>query len=398
MRHKSLHLTVALVLTAGLLLSTVASAKSEPLWTYKPLKGFVDDPIAFSPDGASLVYFHSDSATFTKMVIVKVNDGFKVDKEVALEDPTMVPQRVAFSPNSKRIVLIYMDGYKGTRGAFVFDVATGKVVKKLAPSIHTSLVKIKGKQAIAQTELKPLRKGGNWHRTTYWGTEDGKKILLLKTKVNGDLTMDEPPVRLLHWDPGHFSFLGLRSGKYDKAKDIRLPDVGLRYNLLTMKETWGEAPKDLPAWELAIKMRPNHHGQLRYMEVSGDLKKLYYVDQKNALTELQGKVPWAVYDHESLKQWEAWDRSVLYFSLTVDPVNPAAVARKQEDQERVDIYSVDRAGAVKLVGKVVTGREKGRVAITKFGWSIGESHFAYLKKLKGFARGGKQIEIYPMEK
>ena len=173
--------------------------------------------------------------------------------------------------------------------------------------------------------------------------------------------------------------------------------MGLRYNLLLKKETWAEAPKDLPAWELAMKMRPNHEGQLRYLEVSGDLKKLYYVDEKNGLAELQGKVPWAVYDHESLKQWEAWDRQTLYFSFTVDPVNPAAVARKKEDTERVDIYSIDRSGAVKLVGRADTGRKKGRASVTKFGWSMGGAYFSYLKKLKGFARGGKTLLIYKTE-
>lgn len=398
MRQNHPRISAALVVVAGLLFSITAAAQGEPKWTYKPLKGFVDDPIAFSPDGASLVYFHSDSATFTKMLVVKIKDGFKTSQEVALEDPTMVPKRVAFTPDSKRVVMIYMDGYKGTRGAFIFDAATGKVLKKIEPSAHIALVMIKGKQAIARTALKKLRKGGAWHLTSYLGTEGLKRILKLKTKVKGDLTLDDPPVRLLTWDPGHFSFIGLRPGRYDKKKDIRLPDVGLRYNLLTRKETWAEAPKDLPAWELAIKMRPNHEGQLRYVEVSGDLKKLYFVDEKNGLTELQGKVPWAVYDHESLKQWEAWDRKTLYFSLTVDPMNPAAEARKKEDKERVDIYAIDTSGAVKLVGKVDTGRKKGRVGITKFGWSMGQDHFAYLKKLKGFARGGKQLEIFAAEK
>ena len=397
MRHRLLNLTTALVLAAGLLISTTVAAEG-PAWTYKPDKGFIDDPIAFSPDGATLVYFHSDSATFTKMVLVKVKDGFKTDKEIKLEDPTMVPRRVAFTPDSKKVVLIYMDAYKGINGALIFDVATGKIKRKLEPSEHLALVKVKGKQAIARTKLKKLRKGGAWHRTSYLDTQALKRLLMLKTKVKGDMTLDEPPVRLLNWDPGHFAFIGLRPGEYDKKKDIRLPDVSLRFNLLTNKETWAEAPKDLPAWELAIKMRYNHPGQLRYTEVSGDLKKLYYVDQKNGVTELQGKVPWDVYDHESLKQWESWDRETLYFSLTVDPVNPAAVKRKKEDQERVDIYSLDRAGAIKLVGKVDTDRKKGRVGITKFGWSVGKEYFVYLKKLRGFARGGKELKVFKVEK
>ncbi len=382
----------AVALVAGMLWTTAATA--EPLWTYKPDKGFVDDPIAFSPDGEMLVYFHTDSATFTKMVLVKMSEAFKVTRVIDLADANMVPRRVAFTPNSKRVVLIWMDGYKGTLAATTYSVATGKPGKTYGPTNYTELVRVRGKQVIALTTLKELRKGGAWHRTTFINTEDGKKVTFLKTKVKADFTLPEPPVRVISWEPGHRSFIGLRPGKYDKKKDIRLPDVGLRYNLLQQKEVWAEAPKDLPAWELAIKMRPGHEGQMRYMEVSGDLKKLYYVDEKNGLVELQGKVPWAKYDHESLKQWESWDRQTLFFSLTVDPVNPAAVARKKEDPERVDIYALNRAGDLKLLGKVMTGRKKGRATITKFGWSVGAKNFAYLKKLKGFARGGKELQIY----
>jgi hypothetical protein len=75
--------------------------------------------------------------------------------------------------------------------------------------------------------------------------------------------------------------------------------------------------------------------------------------------------------------------------MTIDPVNPDAVARRKADKERVDIYRIAPGPKAVPIGQVLT---EGR----RFAWVVGEAHFAYLRKLKGFDRGGNKIEIYTL--
>ena len=71
-----------------------------------------------------------------------------------------------------------------------------------------------------------------------------------------------------------------------------------------------------------------------------------------------------------------------------------AVARKKADVERMDLYRIDESSSAATprvipLGRVVTGKRG-------FKWVVGKQHFAYLRKLKGFGRGGNALEIYPI--
>ena len=55
--------TSALLVAAALLLSSAAEAESKKVWTFKPDKGFVDDPMAFDAKDAHFAYVHTDMAS-----------------------------------------------------------------------------------------------------------------------------------------------------------------------------------------------------------------------------------------------------------------------------------------------------------------------------------------------
>jgi len=121
--------------------------------------------------------------------------------------------------------------------------------------------------------------------------------------------------------------------------------------------------------------------------VTDDLKGLHYVDLDNNLGSVTTPVEWKIYEPKSLEQAESWDGKTLYFSMTVDPVNPDAVRRKKADQERMDLYRLDPGPKATPLGQVLTQKRR-------FGWEGGRRFFSYLVKLKGFGRGGKEIRVY----
>jgi len=314
-------------------------------------------------------------------------DALKPEIEIKVEDPTVVPRELAFSPDGSRLVMVWMDGYKGTRGAMLFELPSGKLLKRLPPATHARVVAHQGQQVVTLTTTKTGGDGGTSYATSAYRTSDFKRLAAGQVQIGADLSVKQPPIRLLYWEPGHISLVGMEKGKYDKKRDIRLPERGVRYNLLLRKAVWAEEPKEVVAWTKATTMRPKHPGQLRFLEVSDDLRSIHFVDLNNELGSVTVPIKWSLYEPKSLRQEESWDGKTLYFSFTVDPVNPAAVKRQKADPERMDLYRLDPGPKATPLGQVLTGKQR-------YGWLGGTRYFAYLVKLKGFGRGGKELRLY----
>jgi len=363
-----------------------ARGDSAKLWSVKPDKGFIDDPMAFDANEGRFAYIHTDSATFLKIVVLRTSD-FKPELEINVKEVTLVPKSLVFSPDGRRLVMLWMDGYKGTRGAMLFDLPSGKLLKKVGPATEASVILHRGKQVVALAQTQTSAAGANTYAVTAYSTDRFRRVSAGRTTVQADLMVKPPGVRLIYWEPGHATLVGMQKGKYDRKRDIRLPERGVRYDLLQRKVVWSEEPKDVVAWTKATTMRPNHPGQYRFLEVTDDLKGLHYVDLDNNLGSVTTPVEWKIYEPKSLEQAESWDGKTLYFSMTVDPVNPDAVRRKKADQERMDLYRLDPGPKATPLGQVLTQKRR-------FGWEGGRRFFSYLVKLKGFGRGGKEIRVY----
>ena len=75
-----------------------------------------------------------------------------------------------------------------------------------------------------------------------------------------------------------------------------------------------------------------------------------------------------------------------WISLVVDPVNPAAVARKKADVEYLDLFEVDGDHAVRRA-RILAAKKK-----LVWGWA-GDTLWV-LEKNVGFGRGGKALRLY----
>jgi hypothetical protein len=380
-------------LFAFLLLALPGSGRADPakLWSFKADKGFVDEPMAFSADDSRFAYIHTDAAEFAKVVVLRT-DSLKPEKELKLEDPSRVARQLAFTPDGTRLVLVWADGHSGAQSAAIYDLESGKLVgKKLGPATSAAITTCGDEQCLALTTSKTTPQGVATHSVTAFRTKDAKRLGAGTATVQADQTLKSPPVRLLYFEPGNLVLVGSEKGKFDKKRDIRLPDRVVRWSLLTRKELPAEQPKELLEWTKAINMRPNHPGQQRFVQVSEDLKQLLLVGQDNAIAKVSVPVTWKLYEPKSLIQTESWDGKALLFSLTIDPVNPDAVRRKKADKERLDLYRITDGTKVSPLGRVDTGKRG-------FLWVVGSRHFSYLRRLKGFGRGGSEVELHKIEK
>jgi hypothetical protein len=375
----------------ALLLLTVSSAQAKKVWSTKAEKGFLDDVMAFGGENdARFAFIATDAAQLLTIRVLKTN-GFVKEAEVKVEPPTVVPKQLAFTPDTTKIVLVYSDGSTGQQGAFLYELPSGALLKKIGPATAATLTIHKGEQAVSLVSTRTDAKNATTHQVQAFRTVDFKKLGAGTVAIGPDQTLKQPPVRLLYFEPGHLHLLGMMKGKYDKKRDLRLPERAVRWSVLARKEVWSAEPKDVLIWVKATNLRPNHPGQLRFVQVSDDLKKLQTVDGDNELGSVSLPIPWKLYEPKSLEQAESWDGKSLWFSMTIDPVNVDAVRRKKADKERVDLYRLDPGQKAAPLGSVLTDKRK-------FRWTVGGGarYFAYLRKLKGFGRGGSELEVHEL--
>lgn len=367
------------------LLAANGYGESQAKWTFTPTKGFVDDAMAFDAN-KRFAYIHTDSAQFLRIELLSLAT-LKKERSIEIKDASRVPQALHFVAGGSRLIFVWMDSYEGKHGAMLFDTASGKLLKELKPGAPLRLVAKDGDERLLRADDKADNKGGSSVTVTPYDPKTLKAGRVAKLAIAAGVSKSKPPLRLLYWGRGHLTMVGLQKGTYDRKRDMRLADRAVRYNLLTKKQEWSLAPQDLVAWTRALNMRTDHPGQTRFLHVSDDLKTLHLVDAANTLSDLQTPEKWSLYEPKSLRQLESASADSLYFSLTIDPVNAEAVARKKADIERMDLYVIDANGKLKTLGQVKTNNRG-------FSWSVGASHYSYLEKLKGFGRGGKTVSLY----
>jgi hypothetical protein len=422
-----MRVVAAVSLLIPCLAGSTAGGDSARVWSFKPDKGFVDDPMAFAENDARFAFIHTDAAQFLTLVLM-ATDGFRKEAEIKIDPPTLVPRQLAFTPDGSRLVLVWSDGGSGQQGASLYELPGGKLAKKVGPATAATVTGCKNEQraggsaegarraersdqqqCVSLVTTRTDAKGNATHNVQAFRASDFKKLGAGSVAVAADQTLRQPPLRLLYFEPGHLQLIGMMKGKYDKKRDIRLPERAVRWSVLTKKELWAEEPKQVLVWVKATNMRPNHAGQYRFLQVSDDLKVLQTVDAQNELGSVALPVKWGLYEPKSLEQAESWDGKTLWFSMTIDPVNAEAVRRKKADRERVDLYRLDPGPRSDGRGSFAPLRSDGRGSFAplkatplgavgtekrKFRWTVGARHFGYLRKLKGFGRGGVQLELY----
>lgn len=341
--------------------------------------GFIDDPFALRADGKAVAFIVTDGATTATLHLAELG-GTDVKIEGAPTDAIGIEW---LSPT--RVLAI--SGRDGTSTAQAFTAAGGEKVK-LGPFNRYARATVDGKPVLV-TYTRSEKKGVDHALVAY--SLDTLKPVKRRTwheDAEGQIKQGPSSVKPLWWANGFTLLAGLRAGEYDKARDMRRPDRYTRLDTFSGKvlaET--ELPDVLAFTQVAMLRRdaPNQPVIVRY---SDDHKRLLALD---VITEyaVTPQRPLHLYDVTSLA-FQTIDDKQAAFSLTVDPVNPDAVARKKADPDELELYLLDRASHEARRVLLLPG--EGR----RSAWTAVGNRVALLRKGKGFDRGGVSLEVYDL--
>jgi hypothetical protein len=365
--------------TAMAMVSTVAwAAPPSPVQRFEAGDaGFIDDPITLRDDGKAVAFIVTDGATSATLHLADIGGN---DVKIA-GAPTDASGIVWLSP--ARVLVIR--GRDGSSTAQPFTAA-GAEKMTLGPFGRYAVATVDGKRVLVTYTRSEKR--GVEHALVAYSLETLKPVKrrTWREDAEGQIKQGSSSVKPLWWADGFTVLAALRAGEYDKTRDMRRPDRYTRIDAFNGKVLAETEVQDVLAFTQISMLRrdlPNEPVIVRY---SDDRKQLLAVDGITQYpVKLQRSI--ALYDFSSL-QFQTMDARQATFSLTVDPVNPDAVARKKADPDDFDLYFLDRTS--REARRVLTLAGEGR----RSAWSIVGNRLALLRKGKGFDRGGVALEIY----
>lgn len=353
-----------------------------------PSPGFVDDPMALDPAGSRLLYVHADAAQLAELRVVDLVDG-KQTASVDISGVTTTPTAVAFAPGGYFVVSRPLGGGDATAALIGED---GKSVRTFGPATDVVLTTWDGKPAVS-IYSKADRKGKTVHEVELRALRTGKR-LGTKTSLEADASgkVAKHDFELRYFADDYTRAVGIKGGHWRKKQDMRSPDYEAEFILPTRTFQKRGDIGDLMTHTRKMQTLSEHPNQARFAAVARDLTGVRLYDERAGRTaELELAQPFHHYDPKSLQQYQA-PGGALFFSLTIDPVNPDAVARKKADPRYLDLYRVAPDGTrAERLARVLVGKRDHR-------WIAGGDAWVIMPKHIGFDRGGKELQLYRLKK
>lgn len=361
------------------------AGEPDKIATFTAEKGFIDDPIALTPDGKSLAYILTDGATFAEIRFVAV--GSK-DAPAVVAYPSITPERMDFLDGA-RLLVVERNPETRLARAQVFT-AKGPTKEKLGPADDIVLAAVAGTPAIV-TYVRTTKGKAVTHTLTAYRRDNFKQLSrkVLAEGADGRVTVGGSPMKLLFFQDGYTVFIGQKEGDYDAKHDIRKPDLEATVDAFAGKILSDREIKDLVKFAELTKLRHNHQNEADFLQFSDDLKQLLLVDRDDVTSPITPPRPLGKYDPPTLRYQPTGDHE-LTFALTIDPVNPEAVAAKKADKDWIDFYRLD----TKTRALAEVARIDGNKRTSK--WRISGSRIALLRGHKGFARGGVEMDLFDL--
>jgi hypothetical protein len=396
MKRQEVTMRTAVVLGAALAMAApqVAHAKRkkpaalvgvDQVTEVVPSPGFVDDPMAVDDTGARLLYVHADAAALAELRVVDLISG-KQTASVDISGFTTTPTTVAFAPGGYFVVSRPLGG--GDATAALIDDA-GKQARSFGPATDLVLSTWAGKPAVV-VYVKSEASGKTVHEVEVRALTSGKR-LGKKTRLTADASgkVSGHDFELRYFADDYTRAVGIKGGTWRKKEDMRSPDYEAEYILPTRTFRKRGDIGDLMTHTRKMQTLSEHPNQPRFATIARDLTGVHLVTERGGkVSELELAQPFHHYDPRSLQQ-HAGPGGSLFFSLTIDPVNPDAVARKKADPRYLDLYRVaPDATRAERVGRVlVPGKREHR-------WIAGGDAWVVMPKHIGFDRGGKSLQLY----
>ncbi len=387
------------VATAATIVLTTVSAQAQvkrvappvgvkPLSTVHPEQGFVEDAYAFDGSGGRLALVRADASAYAELEIIDLAQGGASLAKFDISPATTWVTSVAFVLDGNQIFFTGKTADEARVTGFVYDLA-GKQKRKFGPATDVTLTDVNGTPAVAVYNAI-ARKDGVTHEVSLFRLADGKplsKKRVLKADVDGFVKPLD--LRILYFKNGYAQIVGIKKGAYDKLKDQRLNDNEALYDVNEGKVLRATPIGDLVAYSKLLKLRQLSPNRAVFAVVGDDGRGVDVLTAEDKIVRLETTLSFEHYDPKSLQQQLGRDGK-LYFSLTIDPVNPPAVAAKKADPVHIDLYVFDPATSKTERLARLPQNERD------FTWAVAGGRWAVLRKHKGYGRGGPDLELYDL--
>ncbi len=373
-------------------------------------KGFIDDPLELSADGDRVYYVATDGATFAELRAAEVpapvagasRGEFKILGSVP--GLPIAATQILLLPEERVLVMTREAGTESQAPGPVTGTAygfKGQPPRRVGPASEMVLSTVAGAPALVLFSRPPNQQGlpAQTGEVRIQALHAGTLKPLLQRSYrlkDGALMTTQGPVLPLYYLDDHLTLVARQPGEYDRKTDLRQPDRFVVLDLLSGKVQRGPSIADPATLVETTRLHEKHPGESLFATYNPEFTQVFIQSSQASQPEKdlrrEAKLPrkLSLYDPDSLRTQPA--PGVLFLSLTVDPVNAAAVARKKADKDLIDLCEFDlKSGETRRLIELPGNKRPSR-------WVVGPSgRLALLRKHTGFSRGGSDLEFYDLK-
>ncbi len=344
-----------LLATALLLLG--ARVAAEPVLVLEADRGTFEEALALDGAGGRLALVRVDAAGRHTLELVDVDQKGAVLGRFGL-GPTP-PSSLTLHPAGIFVVTPSPDGESETAA---LHARTGKILRRFGPAGDLVLAgDVVGGLTARDKTLEVVL-----HEVS------GARAPVRRVFTRAGSVITKLELEAAVWRGGYALLAGRRQGRYDAASDLALPDTDAVYDVARDRWVRDRPIADPLLHARVLRERARRPNVESLVTVEGG--RLYAITPEDRVVELD--VSLEVYEPASLRQQTFPDGRVV-FSLTVDPLNPAALARQKRDPERIDVFRFDASSEepgrpVRLLTLDRDGRD--------FVWAASATRLALLRK------------------
>jgi hypothetical protein len=368
---------------ASLALTGVVRADPAPLRSIRPPdQMYIGNALALSNDGTALAYVITDGNEKTRLHLVDLRDNGQ-DVDVAAVEGRVDSLRWL---GAGRILAVLQAHAGGRLVGRIFEVS-GPQPGSIGPADQIGVARFEQRPVITTFDRPPGTSG--MYRVAGFDATDLRRVASNNLVVDGrNQTQVHNQTLTLLWYCDDFTRAAVRHpGAYDPTRDIRLPDRFARLDLLS-GVLEDDAAIEPGGFAQLVSIQRLHTGKTTFVHFDLDKHKLLLIDGARSRV-LVPERPVATYDPNKASA-QVIDTDEVIVSLTVDPLNPAAIARKKRDRPELDLYAVVRStGAMSRLLVIDVGQ-------SPTSWQIGGGKMALLRKHRVFPRGGVALDLYAL--